>query len=80
MAGNRSRLWLNDLELSCGEADELGAFSERDLLISSVDDNLLSWHGLSDHLSSRRQDDSWLRWRLGDWLDQLSSISSLSNE
>ena len=69
MAGDRSRLWLNDLELSCGEADELGTFSERDLLISGIDNNLLSRHGLCDHLSAGRQDHSWLRRRLGDRLD-----------
>ena len=69
MAGDRSRLWLNDLELSCGEADELGAFGERDLLISGIDNNLLSGHGLGDHLSSGRQDHSRLRRRLGDRLD-----------
>ena len=69
MASNRSRLWLNYLELSCCKANELGAFSERDLLVPRVDDHLLSWHCLGNQLGSGRQDDLTLRWRLSDWLD-----------
>ena len=75
------RGWLNDLELSCCEANELGALRQGDLLITSVDDHLLAWHGLGDHLCAGRENDllPLRRWgRLGrNLLDQLTPIRGL---